>query len=223
MTVWLPVGLLGGLVGLDATSFPQAMISRPLIAGALTGTVFGRPIEGAVIGFMLELFALITLPIGAALYPESGTACVAATGAYLAAVPVGLEPGYLVLTLAFALAWERATALTVVLQRRMNGRMLIRVGAMAAEKLERRHLAAMTSDFVRGAVISLAGGLMGLALLRLLGPHWGLPAEITARLLMVVGAAMVGTAIPLFGGLRARRLAVAAGVATGVLAAVVLP
>jgi mannose/fructose/N-acetylgalactosamine-specific phosphotransferase system component IIC len=223
MTVWLPVGLLGGLVGLDATSFPQAMISRPLIAGTLTGTLFGRPLEGAVIGFLIELFALITLPIGAALYPESGTACVAATGAYLAAVPAGLDPGYLVLTLAFALAWERATALTVVLQRRANGRMLIRVGAVPAEKLERRHLAAMSTDFLRGAVVSLGGALLGFALLRLLGPHWGLPADVTARLLTVVAAAMVGTAIPLFGGLRARRVAVAAGVTTGIVVAVVLP
>lgn len=223
MMAWLPVGLLGGLVGLDATSFPQAMISRPLIAGTLTGLLFGRPVEGAVIGFLLELFALITLPIGASIYPESGTACVAATGAYLSVVPAGLDPGYLVLTLAFALAWERATALTVVLQRRANGRLLIRVGAMAAEKLERRHLAAMTADFLRGAAVTLAGGLLGLSLLRLLGPHWGLPADVTARLLTVVGAAMVGTAVPLFGGLRARRLAVTAGVATGILAAVVLP
>jgi mannose/fructose/N-acetylgalactosamine-specific phosphotransferase system component IIC len=223
MTAWLPVGLLGGLVGLDGTSFPQVMISRPLIAGALTGTVFGRPIEGAVIGFLLEIFALITLPIGAALYPESGTASVAATSAYLVAVPAGIEPGYLVLALAFGLAWERATALSVVLQRRANGRMLVRTGAVAAAKLERRHLAAMTTDFVRGAAVTLAGGLIGAALLRLLGPHWGLAPDVTARMLTVVGAAMVGTAIPLFGGLRARRIAVAAGVATGIVTAAVLP
>lgn len=223
MTAWLPVGLVGGLVGLDGTSFPQVMISRPFIAGTITGAVFGRPLEGAVMGFLLELFALITLPIGAALYPEAGTATVAATSAYLTAVPAGLEPGYLVLALAFALAWERATALTVVLQRRVNGRLLIRVGAMAAGKLERRHLAAMTADFVRGAVVSLVGGVVGFALLRTLGPHWGLAPDVTARLLTVVGAAMVGTAIPLFGGLRARRIAVAAGVATGVVTAAVLP
>jgi mannose/fructose/N-acetylgalactosamine-specific phosphotransferase system component IIC len=222
MIPWLPVGLVGGLVGLDGTSFPQAMISRPLIAGTLTGLLFGRPLEGAFIGFMIEVFALLTLPVGAALYPESGTAAVAATSAYLAAGPAGLEPGYLVLALAFALAWERVAGLTVVLQRRGNGRLLIRTSAMAAQKLERRHLAAMTLDFLRGGMVTLAGGLLGLVLLRFLGPHWGLPADVTAGLLAVVVAAMVGTVISLFGGLRARRGAIAGGAVAGLLTAVVL-
>lgn len=222
MTGWLTVALWGGMVGLDGTSFPQAMISRPLIAGTVTGLLFGRPIEGAVVGFLIEVFALTTLPIGAAQYPESGTAAVAATTAYMAAAPAGLHPGYLVLALIFALGWERVTALTVVLHRRATGRMLIRTRAVDAGKLERRHLAAMTMDFLRGAMVSLVGGLLGFGLLRLLGPAWGLTMPATAAILSVIGAGMVATAVPLFGGLRARRLAVVGGLALGVVVTLVL-
>jgi mannose/fructose/N-acetylgalactosamine-specific phosphotransferase system component IIC len=222
MMVWLPVGLVGGLVGLDGTSFPQAMISRPFVAGAITGLLFGRPLEGAFIGFMIEVFALITLPVGAALYPESGTATVSATAAYMLAGPVGLDPGYLILALAFGLAWERVAGVTVVLQRRANGRLLVRTAAMAAKKLERRHLAAMSMDFLRGAVVSGTGALVGFALLRVLGPLWGLAPEVTAGLLVVAAAGMVGTVVSMFGGLRVHRLAVATGAAAGILTALVL-
>jgi mannose/fructose/N-acetylgalactosamine-specific phosphotransferase system component IIC len=220
MSAWLLVAVWGGAVGLDGSSFPQAMISRPIIAGTVTGALFGRPVEGMAVGFLVEVFALITLPIGAAKYPESGTATVAATCAYLAATPAGLHPEYLVLALAFALAWERPTGLTVVLHRRGSGRMLIRTHAVAPGKLERRHMAAMTLDFLRGAVVSVVGGVLGFALLSLLGPAWGLSTGLTAAVLAVIAAAMVGTATPLFGGLRARRLALLAGVAAGILVAV---
>lgn len=222
MTGWFGVALLGGVVGLDATAFPQVMISRPLIAAALTGALFGRPMEGLVLGFMLEVFSLAILPIGAARYPESGTAAVAATGAYMAAVPAGLEPSSLALALAFGLAWEHLAGETVVLQRRSNGRMLTGGGAIAARQLERRHLVAMSVDLVRGAVVSVGGALLGYGLLRLVAPLWDLGEGATLAVLGVLVAAMLGTSIPLFGGFRARKAPVIAGIATGIVLAVVL-
>lgn len=222
MTAWIVIAVWGGVIGLDATSFPQAMISRPIIAGTITGALVGRPFEGVVVGFLVEVFALITLPIGAAQTPESGTATVAAACGYVMATPPGIDPGHLVLALAFALVWERLTALTVALHRRASGLMLIRAGAVAPGKLERRHIAAMTLDFLRGATVSAAGGAVAYALLRLLGAVWGMPAALTAAILAVIAAGMVGTAIPLFGGLKARRIAVVGGVAVGLLVALVL-
>ncbi len=219
---WLAVALFGGFVGLDATSFPQVMISRPLVTGALTGALFGRPAEGLVLGFIVEAFALIILPVGAARYPESGTATVAATSAYVAVAPPGLVPGTLALAVVFALAWEWLAGVTVVLQRRNNGRILLRQGGVPARQLERRHLAAMTTDFVRGAVVSLGGALVGYVLLGLLAPLWALPEASTLAVLAVLVAAMVGTAVPLFGGLRARRIALLCGLAAGVVLAVAI-
>ncbi len=223
MTTWVTVGLLGGLVGLDTTSFPQAMISRPLIAGTLTGAVFGRPFEGVMVGFVLEAFSLLILPAGAARYPESGTAAVAATSAYIAVAPVTLSPGLLALVVAFGLTWEWMAGGTVVLLRRGNGEMLLEEGGVAARELERRHLTAMTLDFVRGGLVTATGGLIATGLLQLLAPAWALGGRATLAVLAALTAAMVGTAVPLFGGIRSRGYALAAGLAVGFLLAVVLP
>lgn len=223
MISWLVVALLGGLVGLDATSFPQAMICRPIIAGPLTGFVFGRPMEGLIIGFILEAYSLLVLPIGAARYPESGTATVAATSAYLVVAPAALNPGMLALVVAFALGWEWVGGETVVLLRRGNGQILLEEGGVTGRELEGRHLTAMTLDFIRGAVVAASGGLIASGLLRLVAPAWNLAEGATMAALAVLTAAMIGTAVPLFGGIRARRFTLAAGLGVGFLLALVLP
>lgn len=222
MMSWLVVGFFGGLVGLDAASFPQVMISRPLVAGTLTGAVFGRPLDGMVIGFIMEAYALITLPIGAARYPESGTAAVAAVSAYMSVVAPGIVPGYLLIAVAFGLGWEWLAGETVMLQRRNNGHMLIREGALGPAALQRAHVAAMSMDFLRGGVVAATGGLIGHGLLRLVMGMWGLPDGLTLGLLTVLVATMVGATLPLFGGARARRVSWAVGVAMGALAVVLL-
>lgn len=223
MTSWLVVGLIGGFVGLDTTSFPQAMISRPIVAGTLTGAVFGRPVEGLVIGFVLEAFALLVLPIGAARYPESGTATVAATSAYLAVAPATFSPGVLALVVAFALAWEWVGGETVVLLRRGNGEIIVDQEGVGPRDLERRHMVAMALDFVRGGVVAATGGLIAAGLFHLAAPFWSLDSPSTMAVLAVVTAAMVGTAVPLFGGVRARRFALALGLAAGLVLTLVLP
>ena len=222
MSGWVAVGLLGGVVGLDATSFPQVMISRPLVAGTLTGVLLGRPLEGAVIGFILEAFSLVILPIGAARYPESGTATVAAVAAYTTALPPGLESGALAVVLTLALGWEWVSGETVVLLRRNNGRILVRPGAMEPVPLERRHLAAMLMDFLRGAILAVLGGLLGFALLSLALGGWGLSPAVTWGLLSALVATMVATTLPLFGGAGARRIALGLGLGTGVLMVLIL-
>ncbi len=78
---------LGAVVGLDFVSFPQAMLSRPLVAATLAGAVCGNVVAGLLAGVLLECFALETMPFGASRYPEWGPASVAA-GA-VAAVPGG--------------------------------------------------------------------------------------------------------------------------------------
>jgi PTS system mannose-specific IIC component len=71
--------LWGTLVGLDLVSVAQAMIARPVVAGAVAGLLLGDPAAGFRVGVLLELFALDVLPIGAARYPDYGPATVAAT------------------------------------------------------------------------------------------------------------------------------------------------
>ena len=72
----VPLALLGGLLGLDVVSFPQAMISRPLVAATLAGAIGGNAMAGLLVGAVLEFVALETLPFGASRYPEWGSAAV---------------------------------------------------------------------------------------------------------------------------------------------------
>ena len=38
----IPIALLGGVLGLEVVSFPQAMVSRPLVAATLAGALIGE-------------------------------------------------------------------------------------------------------------------------------------------------------------------------------------
>ena len=98
----LAVAGVGTLVGLDVASVPQAMYSRPLVAGLLGGAAVGAPLPGLAIGALLELFALDTLPVGAARYPDWGPGSVA-VGA-LAGAQGASASGLLALVLVASLA-----------------------------------------------------------------------------------------------------------------------
>lgn len=219
MIQWLAVAVLGALVGLDSTAFPQVMFSRPLVAGALGGLVFGRPFEGLVVGAVLEIFALVILPVGAARYPEAGTGAVAAAAALAHAGGAGRAVPLLLLAVVFGLAWERIAGGSVILLRRENERLVARDAREppGPDDVERRHLGAMAIDMVRGAVIALAGALIGSVLLRVLAPYWSIGSVTASGVLTVAAAGMVAAALPLFGGFRDRRFVFVAGLICGSL------
>jgi mannose/fructose/N-acetylgalactosamine-specific phosphotransferase system component IIC len=54
----IPIAILGGVLGLDVVSFPQAMISRPLVAATVAGALIGQAASGLLLGAALELIAL---------------------------------------------------------------------------------------------------------------------------------------------------------------------
>src|SRR3954453_349510 len=82
--------LWGTIVAVDLVSVPQAMLSRPLVAGAIAGWIAGDFEAGLRVGVVLEVFPLDVLPIGAVRYPDYAPATVAAT-ALAAGAP--WEPG----------------------------------------------------------------------------------------------------------------------------------
>ena len=215
---WVAVGAFGGMVGLDATSFAQTMISRPLVAATLTAAVAGRAGEGLLLGSILELFALVILPVGASRYPESGTAAVAAMAAYLAATPL-LSPAVLLLAVLFSLLWEHVGGLTVVLTRRFNEKYvhIESTDPDADRVLERRHWVAVLVDFVRAFAVTLGGAFIGALALRGLAQLWSLSAAIAPAILSIGISCMVGASLPLFGGLRDRKLAFGLGIVCGLL------
>jgi PTS system mannose-specific IIC component len=217
---WLAVSSFGGVVGLDATSFAQTMVSRPLIAATITGVIMGRPVEALFLGSILELFALVILPVGAARYPEAGTAAVAATAAYMSATPL-LSPAVVLLAVLFALLWEHVGGVSVVMTRRFNERLVLidaaAAGPAADRLIERRHRLALLIDFLRAFVVTASGMLVGGLALRGLSQLWSLNAIVAPAILSIGIACMVAAALPLFGGLRAQKLAFGIGLALGLL------
>lgn len=215
---WLHLALLGGAIGVDSTAFPQIMVSRPLVAGALTGLLFGRPYEGLLLGALLEVFHIATLPIGAARYPEAGTAAVSGTAAYMATTAT-LQVEVLFLAGVFALAWERVAGASVVAARRANEALVVDPRAVLdpVRAITVRHVAALSLDFLRGALVSLVGGLTGALVLRVLAPLWDWPDAIIRGAIAIAVATVLASALVVFGGWRERRLIFLFGILCGSL------
>ncbi|MBI2408033.1 MAG: PTS sugar transporter subunit IIC [Gemmatimonadetes bacterium] len=152
--------IVGAVVGLDFVSFPQAMLSRPLVAASLGGAICGDLGIGLLLGVLLECFALETMPFGASRYPEWGPASVAA-GA-LAAIPGDRELAARMLPFAVLAGLGAAMigGLTLVWLRRINlsvaGRYREELAAGDASAVIAVHRMGMVVDFGRaGAVTAL--------------------------------------------------------------------
>lgn len=147
----------GTLVGLDLVSVPQAMISRPLVAGTVAGWLVGDVEAGLRIGVLFELFALDVLPVGAARYPDYGPATVAAV-ALGAGAPWELSLG-LSVALGLVLAVLGGWSLQIV--RRWNARAIQRrAAALAAGEssaIRRLQYSALLRDAARGFTLTLLG------------------------------------------------------------------
>jgi mannose/fructose/N-acetylgalactosamine-specific phosphotransferase system component IIC len=147
----------GTLVGLDLVSVPQAMISRPLVAGTVAGWLVGDMEAGLRVGALLELFALDVLPIGAVRYPDYGPATIVAV-ALAANAPWELGIGVSV-GLALVLAAIGGWSLQVV--RRANARAIQRrAAALAAGEsgaIRRLQYGGLLRDAARGAVLTAVG------------------------------------------------------------------
>jgi mannose/fructose/N-acetylgalactosamine-specific phosphotransferase system component IIC len=149
--------LWGTLVALDLVSVPQAMISRPIVAGTMAGWLVGDIEAGLRIGVLFELFALDVLPIGAVRYPDYGPATVAAA-ALGAGAPWELGLGVsatLGLVLAVLGGW------TLLLVRRSNARAIQqRAAALAAGEsraIRRLQYGGLLRDALRGAALTSTG------------------------------------------------------------------
>lgn len=152
----IPFAVLGAILGLDVVSFPQAMISRPLVAATLSGALVGEPYRGLAIGAALEFFALESLPFGASRYPEWGSAAVVG-GALFASVPEGTTASMTVAVLA-ALLTASVGGSSMVALRRWNARLARRqmagIARGSGSTVAGLQLAGMTADLFRGGLIT---------------------------------------------------------------------
>lgn len=209
----------GTVVAVDLVSVPQALLSRPLVAGCVAGLVTGDVEAGLRVGVLFELFALDVLPIGAVRYPDYGPATVVAA-ALGAGVPweIGLGLGA---TLGLVLAVLGGGSLQWV--RRLNARAIQhRAAALAAghsSAVRRLQYGGLARDAVRGALLTGLGLAMG----------WALAEYVRIDRATALGLTLVnigcGLAAVVNGALRsagrgARLRWLAAGVVVGLLLAV---
>lgn len=188
-TSWLILVALGGVLAVDAVSWPQVMISRPLVSATIGGWVLGDPSAGFLVGALLELMSLRHPPFGAARYPDTGPAGLIAGSAYAAVGTSSLGSLVAAILAGWAVGW--IGAVSVQLRRRGNERLFSPEPELAArpELLEKRHKTAIRLDIVRGALLT-AGFLVP----AILGAAWVVDQPDSA-LATVWGAAMLVTAL----------------------------
>jgi PTS system mannose-specific IIC component len=214
----LPIALLGGVLGLDVVSFPQAMISRPLVAATLAGTLFGHSVSGLLIGAALELVALDTLPFGASRYPEWGSAAVVG-GAIFATHPTH-PPGAMEMALVAALATAWVGSWTMVKLRERNAlwaaarRDALDAGARGA--VIDLQLRGMTADFARGALLAALAYALFAPLTTAAIAAWDSDARISRAVVVTVAASVAASAAwKIFHGVSGARWFFIGGLAVG--------
>jgi PTS system mannose-specific IIC component len=215
--------VIGGLLGLDTVSFPQAMFSRPIVAATLGGAVLGAPAAGVLCGAALELFALETLPVGASRYPEWGSA--ALVGGGLFALQPDNRAGALLTSVAVALLCAYVGGWSMVQLRKLNAYWARQRHAAVArgsrEAVIGLQLYGLTADLVRGALLTAAGLAVGLPLQRAVLKTFEGNAALTRSVVVATASAVaLGAVWKVFHATPYARWLFAIGLAGGLVVAV---
>lgn len=214
----LPLAILGAVLGLDTVSFPQAMLSRPLVAATLGGTLAGSPSGGLLVGAALELIALETLPFGASRYPEWGSA--SAVGGALFASSANPPTGAMSLAVIAAVATAWVGGWSMVKVRQLNARMAHQaqsgLDAGARGSVIGLQLKGMTADLVRGFLLTLVAVVVFAPLTRASLGLWTLDARVSRAIAVAIAASVAGGAVwKLFHGSIPARWAFLTGLVAG--------
>jgi mannose/fructose/N-acetylgalactosamine-specific phosphotransferase system component IIC len=214
----LPIVILGAVLGMDVVTFPQAMISRPIVAATAAGALIGNAPAGLIMGAILELLALEMLPFGASRYPEWGSASV--VGGALFAESWGAPPGAFTASLFAALVTALVSGWSMVRLRRLNA---VRATKIRAD-LDRGSAAAvnglqifgLTADLVRGGLVTMIAMLAFSPLVPQVVARWSVDQRISRALVVGVVAAVAAGAIwKIFHSISGARALFLAGLAIG--------
>lgn len=197
----MPLSLLGGLLGLDVVSFPQAMLSRPIVAATLGGAFAGNAIAGLVCGAALECLAIESLPVGASRYPEWGSAStvagvLAAQGSAKSAV-TNAGPLAIAVVMGILTAWIGGW--TMVQHRKIiAGWARPRLDQLAAgnyRTVVSLQLFGMTADLVRGTALTFLVLASTLSFTTWADARWTIRADVTKAVVVTAVAAVAAAAI----------------------------
>lgn len=216
----LPIAILGGILGLDVVSFPQAMISRPLVAATLAGALLGEPMGGLFVGAALELIALETLPFGAAKYPEWGSAATVG-GALFAAHPT--QPaGAMTMAVVAAIATGYVGGWTMFQIRRANARAANQhraaLDAGARGTIIGLQIGGLTLDLLRGTLLTGLAYAALSPLMTMMMAVWDMDGRVSRAIVVGVAASVaMGAAWKLFHSVVWARWMFAVGLGIGLI------
>jgi len=203
---------LGGLLALDETSVGQVQICRPLVVGALVGALLGAPGAGALVGGLLEFFALAVVPAGGARFP--GLAPAAVTGASAAAL-AGEPAGGLALGVGLALLVAELDSHTVSAYRTWAGTLIPEGEPVPARRVGAAVARAVAVDFARGALVTAGGLAAAVPLARWAAPAWPLSFAETVALVVLGASVRLGALLHSFRDAPAWRWLFVTGAAAG--------
>jgi PTS system mannose-specific IIC component len=218
-----PLVILGAVLGLDVVSFPQAQVSRPLVAATAAGYFLGETWAGLLVGATLELIALETLPFGASRYPEWGSAAVVG-GALFAEHPDGAAGAMMTAVLA-ALVTAWFGGWSMVMLRRLNAKWAkLRLEALARGS-ERTvvglQVAGLTADLARGGLLTLLALLILRPVMQASVSLWTVDVRYSRAFVVGVAATVAaGAAWKIFHSTPGARWFFLGGLAIGLLALV---
>ena len=116
------------ICGLDRLAAFQLMLSRPIVAGPLTGLVLGEPLIGLQAGMLVELLWLGRLPVGASIPPDDTQIAIGGTFLAIAfASPEFATPVTIVFCLLVAMPLAKSGQFFDRMARRANDHMVKRV------------------------------------------------------------------------------------------------
>ena len=220
MTVFdlLPMALLGAVLGLDVVSFPQAMVSRPIIAATIGGAFLGHAGLGLIVGAALELIALETLPFGASRYPEWGSASVVG-GAIFATQPDQTAGALCVAVLAaLATAWIGGWTMHVHRQTIAKWARRLRRGLEAGSPrtVVGLQLFGLTMDLLRGFLLTGLAIAAFHPIARASLATWSVDSRLSRAVVVTMAAIVAGAASwKLFNTFVAARLIFLGGLGAG--------
>ncbi len=153
---WVLSVLAGALLGMDSVSWPQVMISRPIVSATIGGLLLGNPAAGMFVGIVLEVYAMRHPPFGAARYPDTGPAGLVAGAAFAASGGQAVGALLVSVLIGWALGW--LGSVTIYVRRRLNETIVSPAEDLAVDPglLEQRHRTAIWLDALRGGVLVAA-------------------------------------------------------------------
>jgi PTS system mannose-specific IIC component len=150
-----------------------------------------------LIGVVLEMIALDTLPFGASRYPEWGSAGVVG-GALFAAQPTAM-PGALPASLLAALLTASISGWSMVVLRRIIASRLEqardRIEEGSRDALMGLHLSGMTMDLLRGGLVTFVGMMIFGPLVDAITAIWGSDSAPSRAVVVVIAAIVAGGAL----------------------------